>query len=251
MIKEIRSSLIYLGFSKNDIKVYIALMQLGEAVPSVVAKKINMPRTTVISILNKLQNDNYITCRKYKGKIYYWIESPSVISNIFKQKIDVAEQLSNLLTDVYRSESHFPYGAIYDTKTGIIKFIEEVVASLKNKSIIYTIDSPQEGNYSKIYNQSIENVLLSQKNKKNILTHSLIPHDSFKKVANFKIEVQNIKIREMPKDIIFKSSLWIIEDRLVHFSGNPPFVTSIKHEAIVPSIKSVYDYLWSISKDIN
>ncbi len=250
MTNEIKNSLKELGFNDNEIRVYVALTQLGEATALQIAKKADLPRTTAISILNKLKLDNYLTTHRYKNVTYYWIESPKILVDILESKVETAKNLSNLLTSLYRSQANFPSIHLYDTKTSIKQFIEKTLANLEKKEIIYTIDAPAKGNYSKI-SENIEYWIMAQKKKKQITTRTLIPNWSFGNIADHKIKNQDIKIREMPPGISFKSSLWIIKNMMVHFSGNPPFAAAIKHETIVPDIKSIYDFLWSISEPKN
>lgn len=251
MLKEIKNSLKELGFNANEIKVYIALTQLGEASASQIAKKSDLPRTTTISLLERLGRDNYLTVHVYKGKTYYWIESPKVISDSLASKIEIAENLNKLLANLYRTQAHFPTVQVFDSKSAIKKFIEKILANTEKNSVFYTIDSPEEKNYSKIYIEEMEGIMLKQKRKKEIFTKSLIPSGSFKSIALYKLKNQDIEIREMPLAVKFNASLWVIGDMLVHFSGNPPFIASIKHENICRGIKSIYDFLWNISTPRN
>jgi len=251
MVKQIKNYLRELGFTANEIKVYIALTQLGEAKAVEVAKKIDLPRTTVISLLNKLSKDNYLTTNKYRGTTYYWIESPKTISASLENKIAIAAQLNNLLTGLYRTEAHFPAAQVYDSKTSIKQFIVKTLGNLPKKSIYYTIDSPGAANYAKIYSDHVRKILYQQKKKKGIVTQTLVPYGSFKQILPFKLKEQLIQIKELPQDIKIHSSLWLIEDKLIHFSGNPPFLVVLKHEQIVKSMKSLYDFLWQISEQKN
>lgn len=245
--KDASQHLQELGLNQNEIKVYTALTQLGEAPASRVAKKANLPRTTAISILEKFRHENYVSTHKYKGVTYYWIESPQVLSESFLTKAAVAKELGAMFSDLYRTEAHFPYAEIHDTTSSIRKFIEKTIANLKPKSVIYTIDTPNEGNYNKIYSENIENIILSGKKKKDVHTFTLVPHGSFATIASSKLKSQNIVIRELPINIRFNGSLWIVENTIVHFSGNPPFVVALKHENITKGIKGLFDFLWEIS----
>lgn len=248
MISEIKNRLKELNFSNNEMKVYIALTQLGEAKASEIAKKINLPRTTVISILNNLEKQKYLSAHKHHSTFYYWIESPKTIKTILENKIEIADKLDTLLTNLYRQEAHFPTTQIYDTKIGIKNFIEKTLSNLDRKSTIYTIDAPNSKNYSKIFSKQIEENIISLKLKKNIITKTLIHFNSFKDIPIEKLIRQNIQIRELPNGINFEASLWIINNSLIHFSGNPPFIVSIKHDKIVSGIKSIYSFLWNISQ---
>ena len=248
MINQIKTYLNELGFNSNEVSVYIALTQLGEAKAAQIAKKANLPRTTAISILDKLAKENYLTTNKYRGVTYYWIESPKTLAGILESKLDVANHLNTLLTGLYRSEAHFPFAQVYDTKTGIKQFIAKILAELPKNSTLYTIDSPGAGNYAKIYSENYRKILYQQKTKRGVITNTLVPSGYFKKIPDFKLTEQTINIRELPKEIEFSASVWLTKNMLINFSGNPPFIVAIKHEHIVNSFKSIYDFLWNISQ---
>ena len=249
MLKKIRDNLKELGFKTNEIKIYISLTKMGEATASQVAKRADIPRTTAIGILEKLKKENYLTANRYKGVTNYWIEAPHTLVDLYENKIEIAKDLNGVLSDLYRSTASFPFTKVYDTRSGIKQFIEKMLTSLKKNSIIYTIDSPSKGNYTKVYSENIGSSISNQKKRKGIVTHTLVPFGSYKKIQKNKIESQDIVIREMPEAIKFCSSFWIIDDMIVHFSGNPPFLTATKHGPIVAGMKNIYDFLWSVSTE--
>ena len=249
MLKKIRDNLKELGFKTNEIKVYISLTKMGEATASQVAKRADIPRTTAIGILEKLKNENYLTANRYKAVTYYWIEAPHTLVDLYQNKIEIAKDLNGILSDLYHENATFPFTKVYDTRSGIKQFIEKMLTTTKKNSIIYTIDSPSRGNYTKVYSENIGSSISKQKKRKGIVTHILVPFGSFQKISKEKLETQDIIIREMPEAIKFCSSFWIVDDTIVHFSGNPPFLTATKHEAIVAGMKNIYDFIWSMSKE--
>ena len=251
LFAKIKENLKELGFNSNEIKVYVSLTQLGEGTAALIAKKSDLPRTTVISLLDRLIAQSYVTAHVHKGKTYYWIESPKVIENVFDKKLKIAASLNAELADMYRSEAHFPHVKIFDTRTGVRNFIEKFLLDLKKDSVIHTIDSPRESNYAKVFFEDVYEMVLKQKREKGILTHTLIPHGSFGHIEDYKLKGQAIKIREMPESIKFDTSIWITEKMTVHFSGNPVFLVVIDHDLISKSIKSLYDFLWSVSAPKN
>jgi sugar-specific transcriptional regulator TrmB len=244
MIQQIKDGLKELGFSENEIKIYITLTQLGESPASVVAKKSGLPRTTAISILNKLSESGYLSTYRHKGKIYYWVESPKTIEGVLQNRIVVAEKLGELLTDLYRAEPKFPFANVYDSKIGLRNFIEKLLVNFKPHSMIYTIDAPKIGNYYKIFGDDFARALLKLKKKKSIQTKTLVPNQTFITINPEKLTAQNIEIREMPANIEFQASIWFVENLLVLFSGRPPFAVVVQHPVIVQSMKSIYDFLW-------
>lgn len=248
MSAQIKTLLSELGFKPNEIKVYLGLTALGEAPASKIAKKIDLPRTTVISILEKLEQESFLTAHRYRGTTYYWVESPQALMQIFENKTKIAGELKNLLADLYHTEADFPFAKVYDSKSSIRGFIEKTLANLPLKTIIHTIDKPGAGNYEKIFSNDIGKTLIQLKNKRQVTTRTLIPHGALADINPEKLTSQNIIIREMPSAINFQASLWIIGDTVVLFSGQPPFIVSSHHKIITASLKSVFDYLWKISE---
>ena len=250
MIKDVKNYLKELGFNKNESGVYLALTKLGEARASQVAKAAELPRTTAISVLNKLVDENYVTSHMYKGVTVYWIESPQVLLDVLGNKIKIAEKLKEVLPGMYHTERLFPYAKAFDTKNSIRNFIEKTLNDLDKGATIYTIDTPHEGNYRKIFSDDIEDLILNIKKKKGITTKILVPYGSFPIISKTKLSGQKVIIKELPNNLEFQSSLWLIKDKLINFSGNPPFLVVIKHSGIVSGISGVYDFLWNSSKDV-
>ncbi|MFC1609050.1 TrmB family transcriptional regulator [Patescibacteria group bacterium] len=251
MIREIEKNLRNLGFNNNESKVYIALTSLGEAKASEIAKKAEVPRTTAISILDKLEKEGYITTHKYRGVTFYWIESPEVLVNTLKYKVDLANNLKDVLGNLYGGESNFPVSRVYDTKRSIATFIEKTISNLKRNSIIYTIDTIGEGNYEKIFSKDVNVAIAQLKRKRGIVTRTMISFGSFDDIAAEKLKGHDISVRELPEGMDFSASFWIVDNMIVHFSGNPPFLVTIKHPKIAVGMKGVYDFLWSIANSKN
>jgi len=251
MIAKIKKSLRELGFSENEIKVYVALTQMGESTAAKIAKKAELPRTTAIGILDKLKDENYLSAFNYKHSTYYWIESPKTIRNVLQNRIEIAENLDNLLSEMYRTEADFPYAQVLDSKASIRAFIEKSMVNLEKKSIIYSIDTPSAGNYTRIFSDDLYNSLLAIKKKKGVITHTLVPFGAFETIVPERLEIQPIVIREMPANLHFSASLRILKDTVVLFSGRHPFSVAIRHKLISESIEGIFDFLWSVSTPKN
>lgn len=246
-MEQVKKSLADLDFSPNEIKIYLTLTTLGESTASQIAKKSEMPRTTAISLLEKLTQRGFFSKHIYKGTTYYWVESPRVLEEIYLNKVEAAHQLVSYLKDIYRSEHVFPFVEVYDTTRTIKNFIEKLLIGIKKNSTIYTLDAPHMGNYSKIFSDQFGKIFLDLKNKKNVVTKTLIPAGTFASINPQKLKMQNIIIKELPPSIKFNASLWLVGDYLVLFSGQPPFVVVINHQMIVNSCYSLFKYLWEVS----
>lgn len=247
MSNDLRTALRELGLTKNEVDVYVALTQQGEAPAAAIAKRVGLPRTTTIGILERFQEQALITSHTYRGKLYYWIESPHVLVEHYQQKVALAEQLRGELAGLYRTHSAFPFARVYDTKRSIGRFIEKLLTSATRKSVICTIDTPSAGNYRKIYGDNVERVILKLKREKQLTTHTLVPFGDAQHIDAEKIRLQRITIRELPPGLDFAASVWLIGDVVVHFSGVPPFAVVVRHPQIVHGMRALFQHFWTSS----
>ncbi|MEK7584458.1 MAG: helix-turn-helix domain-containing protein [Patescibacteria group bacterium] len=243
-MKEIIGKLHELEFSPNEVRVYVALTELGEALASKIAKKANLPRTTVISILNNFAERGFVSAHRYRGASYYWVESPKTVRDIFANKVLIAEQLDSLLGGLYRSEAHFPSAEVYDSRKSVKNFIEKTLVGLKKNSVIRTIDAPQMGNYSKVLSDEYQRVLIGLKRKRGVATRTLVPYGTLRAISPRKMREQDIQVRELPERLAFTASLWLINDMAVLFSGKPPFAVAVRHDLIVESLSNLFEHFW-------
>jgi PAS domain S-box-containing protein len=81
-----------LGYSPKEAKVYLASLMLGEAHISDIAHKVDMPRSTVQTIAERLHEDglmNFYVMRRYK----YWVaEDPNQLLSTLKEREEMVEE---------------------------------------------------------------------------------------------------------------------------------------------------------------
>ena len=172
-----------------------------------------------------------------------------MLRDALMNRVSLAEELEGFLSELYRSEADFPYAKIYDSKAGIKAFVEKVILDMREGDEICTIENPNAGNYHRIFSKEFFYAMLDMKRRRSIATRSLVVTGSVAGIDPQKLERQNITLREMPEEIRFKASFWIIGDMLVLFSGKYPFIVAVNHKIIAGSMKSIFDYLWRVSGD--
>ena len=66
-----------MGFSAKKARIYVALLELGEAVGADIAKKADLKRTTVYNILPELMKDGHVKVIVQNKKRLFSIEHPT------------------------------------------------------------------------------------------------------------------------------------------------------------------------------
>lgn len=103
-----------LGYGKNEAKVYLALLSLGEALVSDIATKCKMPRSSVQSFLEKLHEDglaNFYERRRYT----YWVaENPAHLLALLREREDELRAVMPQLEAMRHGEGGKPRVKVFE-----------------------------------------------------------------------------------------------------------------------------------------
>ena len=141
-----------LGFSKNEIDVYLAALELGLSSAQDIAKKANIKRTTAYSVLDSLVQRGFISKTKEKRKTRFLVEPPDkllfIVSNIENQLKTLLPELQAL----YNVKKKKPKIFFYEGK-GAIQTVYEDTLRERPKEILewntdkFFTDFPADYNY--------------------------------------------------------------------------------------------------------
>ena len=67
-----------LGFSGNEIKVFLSLAEVGKSPASLIAKRVHIPRTTAYSVLDKLVERGVVSI-EHKGSSTFYTANQLVL----------------------------------------------------------------------------------------------------------------------------------------------------------------------------
>src|SRR3989338_9067356 len=174
-MKQTEKILSELGLSLSEIGVYLATLNLGEASVNEIAHSARFPRTTVASILERLDSIGLVSVHTHAGKRIYWVENPKVLAENFKAKVLLAEHLNQKIQNEYSKLDKKPLVEVYDNEKSIINLINRTINALPKGSEILTYDTPLASNYIKVMSEELFEILTKQKVSKGIRTRSLIP----------------------------------------------------------------------------
>ncbi|MDP2947774.1 MAG: helix-turn-helix domain-containing protein [Nanoarchaeota archaeon] len=86
-----------LGLNDSEIKVYLSLLELGEALASEIANKSEIPRASIYDILERLQQEGLVSYITKDFKRYFSASEPkTIIENLDYTKKRIKDILPNL-----------------------------------------------------------------------------------------------------------------------------------------------------------
>lgn len=155
----LEKQLIQLGFHKNEIIVYLELLELGKCKAGDIIKNAKLHRNLVYTALETLEEKRLIS-KIQKGKVaVFEINSPDIIKNLVEEKMDIANEL---VKELNKKLSGTPRNIqVFEGNEGIMKTRENFARNIqKNESyrvmgVSYSKSNPEITDYFAKFNKYI------------------------------------------------------------------------------------------------
>lgn len=102
------NQLTKLNFAEAEAKVYLAVLKSGPSTAQIIARRADLPRSSVYRICEVLQKRGLLTLTKRRGKRYFAVLDPREIEVDLEQKLTLAKNIVPAL----RQEMEFKAGAL-------------------------------------------------------------------------------------------------------------------------------------------
>lgn len=266
MNENISQQLRKIGLQEKEVKTLEFLLSIGEAAPGVVAKAVNINRTTAYDILNALVAKGFATKLEKKAKLVYQVISPKYWSGFFKRKEgklqeqkEIFSSLLPVLEDIYANSKFRPHVVFYEGLEGIqqalldsmdcispeivgYSAVSQVVKYIPSKVIIhYTNEKIKREIKSRfVVKHTEENTKLLEEYKSNYYRKD----SSGKFVPKYRV-AKGGKHQIENEIMIYDNKLVIINIIPPHFSA-----TLIQDKHISETQKAIFEIAWQVAEDI-
>lgn len=239
-----------LGIAEKKAKVYIALLELGNATADEIAKTSNLNRSTTYVQIDSLMSDGLISKYKDGKKTKFNAESPLNIDRLlktqeeaFKEREAKATALIPELIDLYSSAGDRATVRYFDGIEGLRALRDEL---LKVKSKEYyaaaSVDTMRE-----LFSQQELAEFSEKRSKKGIKVRLMYTLD--KKEEGWAVGEQQI-LRVDPEKYPFSSDVYIYDDNVSFaVSGERVGGVIIQSKSIADTMRSIYELAWRSLKD--
>ena len=133
--QNLRTSLLSMNFSEKEADVYLALLELGKATVSVIARKAGLNRTTGYHILDSLTGKGLVSVSGSEPLQEFVAESPDKITDLLQKKFTEYEKYLNQAKETvpqlksFHNVSDRPRVRFYEGKQGLMEVYEDTLTS--------------------------------------------------------------------------------------------------------------------------
>lgn len=246
-----------IGLSEKGATVYCALLELGGAFPSEVARVTKLKRSTVYEVLNDLAIKGLVGELKKRNKYFYTIENPTRLLHLSERAITKAEESNQKLREylpdlegLYAGLTNKPKVSYFEGTDGVLEIYADHVAGIKKYEMLGFVNVAELMQFlpPKKYLEYV-----NIKEKLGIKTRGIIPDTNEDRAfettiyatAQNKIvpKVRRISKEEFPwkGDITIYSSNKI---SIVNFSERQISGIIIESDTIHKMMKMIFELVW-------
>ncbi len=232
------------GLNEKESKVYLALLESGDSLASRIAKKTNINRSLLYSILDELVNKGIVTYIIKNNTRFYRAAEPNKILAMLKEKEKIFSSILSTLTTLHKPKTDKPIVEILEGKQGIKTILNDI---LRQNKEWFAFNIPGKGPEVLGPNvHAFEKERQKLKIKLNVIC--VRTKQGLKRGKEFS-QMNFTKIKYIPEKYESPASNWIYGDRVViiFWYKEFPFAIRIIDKKLAESYKNNFKVLWSAS----
>lgn len=227
-----------LGLEEKEAKVYLALLELGQASVMQISQKSGIKRPTAYLVLESLVNKGFVTQTYKKKKLVYVSEEPGTLVRALKRKEELLQEAMPELQAILASTKSRPKISVYEGAQGMRAAYEKILA---NPEIRWF------GSIRHIqvrFPEAIETMQYISKRKKPHVYDLITMHEEDLAYGRSIVSGQH-EVRVMPPQLDAFVDLAIFGDKIAIFAVRKDlFAVVIESKEVADSFRSLHALAW-------
>jgi HTH-type transcriptional regulator, sugar sensing transcriptional regulator len=231
------------GLKQREAKIYVKLLELGEASASEIAKKVDILRPTVYDILDNLIKKGIVTYSIESGRKVFAAVNPGVLKEILISRKELIEEFLPELESISKISKVKPLVETYVGSKGIKSIFDDI---LNDGDDLYHIFNYDE--YTKLFQQFFIKNFIKKRVEKGIWFRAIV--NSIDDVELAESDRMNLReIRKLKTLEKFKATMFFYGDKCGFLSfAETPVGIVIENHIMASSMKVLFNYLWAQSR---
>ena len=237
----IEAELRYLGFTDNEVKIYLMLLRIGGAKAGRIAKECSLERTSAYNALKKLQEKGIVSSIIEANRNVFSAAEPSKIIDMYKERQERAKLLIPKLERLQKIEGERETILKFRGYSGVKTVLYDILKTCKDGEEHYILGS--EGQLSQRM-PTFAKIFLARKDAKKLRAKILLRKGRWSDIRS-----KYATIRYLPHDVVSPSVTNIYGNKvaIIVWSEIPEAII-IDNEATAETYKRYFDFMWLHAK---
>lgn len=232
-----------IGLTEKESKIYLALLQLRDALPSIIAKRSGIKRPTAYVILEQLQKKGLVSYVKRGRTLYFRALNPN---NFVEDQYNKYKGLENALPDLLKMHESYvvtPQMSVFESKEGLIKIMEDTLTT--RTGLLCWADVTEAVTSLKDYYPTY----IAKKVKRKIFLRGIFCADKLAKRFQEHGEDELREVYLIPKEKFpFKNEINIYDDKVAIISHADQIGIIIQNKNIADTQRSIFELGFEYAK---
>lgn len=229
-----------LGLGSKEASVYLACLELGDAVNAGIAKRTKLNRITNYEVLKRLEKRGLVSSYVKKGAKYFMAVDPRSLVKQVKEKVALAEQSMPEFLAILNQLTKKPRIYFFEGVEGIKNIYED---SLNAKTEILTFTNPKD--IRALLGDEYIDGYVAERLKRKIPVRGLAPDDQAGKREKEIGQKVLRQARLFPKEKYKVSQeIMIYDDKIAIFSGKDEMGLIVESKELASSFRAIWQMAW-------
>lgn len=243
------SALKNIGLTDSEIKVYLALLELGTSTKGPVVNKSGVASSKIYELLDKLIEKGLVSYIIKENRKYFTAADPSRIIDYLKEKQDMIKEqerdISQILPQLLLKQklaTSMKDAEIYKGIKGYQTAREKLLKLMKKGDTMLVIGAPAE------VNDKIEAWLLDyhKRREKLGIGMKILYNENARTYGELRTQWKLTEVKYMSENIITPSWIEIFNDNvLICVLAESPLSFMIQNKDVADSFRSYFELLWN------
>lgn len=245
---DIKLVLEEIGLAGNEVKVYLALLELGSALAGEITKKSGVNRTNVYDALDRLIEKGLVSYVIMANRKYFQASSPERIVKFLDEREEDIKRKKELINSIIpeleikrKLSKEEQEATIYKGKKGLKSIAEDI---LNTKKVLLVFGA--EGKFVEFFTHYAEQWHM-RRGKLKIRLKIIYNEKLRAKKSKAKFPLSHIKFNKNLYET--PATTWIYGDKVaIIVWSEQPLVTLIRSKEVAKSYRQFFNVLWNNSK---
>ncbi len=234
---QIQELLEELGFGQNEAKVYLSLIQSGQAKAGKIIDDTSLHRHIVYESLKALEERHVISSTKKNNVSLFQAVTPTVLLDQYESRRKILEEAVKDLQTKHVAAK--PEVVSYEGAQGPETVLKEMLAAGQNGDEVFGID-PNEDMFLQTIPEALDEYFKTQESMKEPMKEKILFREGFESPN------KTAEIKHLPKQFFTPLTLNIYGDKVALTDFVDPITTMIiKKQSIADGFKEYFNMLWN------
>ncbi len=233
-----------IGLTQGEIKIYLALLEIGETSAGEVKNKTKLQNSVVHLCLNNLIHKGLVHYVEKGKRRFYTATSPKHLIDFVDEKKRRLQEILPKLLEKQKEETNYKVH-IYEGEKGLKAIHEDILYDTKKGEEFLVLGAPKEAH------DKFEPYFLDfhkRRLKKGINLRGIYKKEA-KEYAEIREKMKFTQVKYLPEELSSPMWITIYKNKTILFVvGNILLGIVIENETISKNFKEYFELIWKIAK---